>query len=567
MKQLKLLLDAALPSPSEGQIPPIPSAGMNAASGATVPGAATRRLLGAFYSPQSAADFMAEWSLRYDGERILEPSFGDGVFLRAIARSAAHKDFPATRLLGIEIDEQARSRAAHKELLTDGELLHADFLDVEPSKVQAVIGNPPYVRLRRLPEEQRQRALRVACQVLGQSFDPAGSLWGPFLLHALRFLDIGGRLAFVLPYEFTYVRYGRPLWNHLRNCFGSIRVLRTHERLFPELLQDVIILLADDFGAHTNVVRYQAFERVEELLQDRPLVDERLVIEDVIQGERAFLGALLGDELRTLLDGRLAKITTPARKSVTFNIGYVTGDKSFFHPTKSVVSEYYLPAQSLLPSLITTRDMRSAGLRTSAMDRSRVGQLFLPDSPRLTEGEKRYIAMGEAQGVSSRYKCRVRHPWYIVPGVRTPDVMLSVFSERPILLINDAGYVASNSLLCGYLTKATSEELAVRWYTSLTLLQCELEVHALGGGVMIMVPHEAGNIRLPDHVRAQEDHLSRLDHLLRGGKIKDAYYLGDREILMNQLGLHEHDVELIHHGIEVLTHWRTSARSSRALRR
>ena len=35
------------------------------------------------------------------------------------------------------------------------------------------------------------------------------------------------------------------------------------------------------------------------------------------------------------------------------------------------------------------------------------------------------------------------------------------------------------------------------------LLQCELEVHSLGGGVLVVVPREAGNIRIPRQVRPE----------------------------------------------------------------
>src|SRR5690349_24006721 len=44
--------------------------------------------------------------------------------------------------------------------------------------------------------------------------------------------------------------------------------------------------------------------------------------------------------------------------------------------------------------------------------------------------------------------------------------------------------VASNSLLCGYLRPGVDTAgFAAGWYTSLTLLHAELEVHSLGGGV------------------------------------------------------------------------------------
>ena len=525
-------------------------------------GDALRRLTGVYYTPSSAADFMADWLVRHDGEHILEPSFGEGIFLRSVAASSERRSFRHVHLTGIEIDEAARAKAQTLSVGLNVNLQCADFLGVSRYPVQGVIGNPPYVRLRNLPNDQKERALEVAGSVLGDPMEPSGSVWMPFVLHAMRFLTTGGRMALVLPYELTYVRYARPLWNTLRDHFGSLQVLRSHERLFPEILQDVVILLADNYGTYTENVQYQAFERVDDLLRDRPLVSEQIRINDLLHGRRSFVEALLPLELRQLLRGRIATDTLAARNLVTFNIGYVTGDKNFFHPTPNVIQEYHLPEASLHPALTSTRGLKKTGLCTSSLKVKEMDRLFLPGEDLLTAAERRYIQWGEANGIANRYKCQVREPWYRVPGVRVPDLILSVFSERPVLLINDAGYFASNSLLCGFSEGPTGAELVTRWYTSLTLLQCELEVHALGGGVMVLIPGEAGNIRLPRKVLTQGDHLNHLDCQLKQGKTTEAYQSGDRPVLIDQIGLNEDDVQLIRYGIDLLAYWRTSSRSS-----
>ena len=233
----------------------------------------------------------------------------------------------------------------------------------------------------------------------------------PFLLHAMRFLEAGGRLAFVLPYEMTYVRYARPLWNVLSSKFGSLHVLRSHERLFPELLQDVVILLADNYGARTSVVRYQAFERVADLLCSRPVVDETIAVNDLIRGKHAFVTALLGSELRQLLDTQIHESTVPARNLVTFNIGYVAGDKKFFHPAESVVQGAWnsckQPARRIdVNAHDERRMMKGAGLRTSSLDLEAIPRLFIPNAGNVTAGELSYIKSGEQHGVAKRYKRR-----------------------------------------------------------------------------------------------------------------------------------------------------------------
>ena len=382
----------------------------------------------------------------------------------------------------------------------------------------------------------------------------------PFILHTLQFLDSGGRLAFVLPYELTYVRYARPLWKLLSEKFGSLSVCRTRERLFPDLMQDVVLLLADDYGSRTDTVRYQAFELVSDLLESRPQVDEHLSVAGLLGGNRSFVKALLGTELRELLDTRVADATVPAREIVTFNIGYVAGDKDFFHPSEQEIKRYGIGKTSLRPAVASARSLRGAGLHTSRLPQETASRLFVPNPLALKNGEKKYVEVGEKYLVHSRYKCRVRDPWYVVPGVRVPDVVVGVFSERPLLLVNDAAVVASNSLLYGYVKGVTGEALATAWYTSLTRLQCELEVHALGGGVMVLVPNEASKIRLPSRVQVDSRHLATIEDSLRSGNAAAAYSLGDDAVLVKQMRLTDDDVTLIRQGAETLARWRTSSR-------
>lgn len=523
--------------------------------------AISQRALGAYYTPSSAADFVAEWAVRNDGEHIIEPSFGDGSFLRAIAKVAECKKLLGLHLTGIEINSGALAEAPQLDALQDVKLCHDDFLSFPPIATQAIIANPPYVRLRKLPEDQRLRGMATT-RAVGHEMDPAGSVWMPFVIHAARFLTPGGRMAFVLPYDFTYVRYARPLWAYLGRNFGSLRIIRTHERLFADIYQEVVLLLADDFGGSCTTVSFEAYEKVSDLLALRPSIEEALSLDDIVRGKRVFLEALLTPALRHLLADRLTEQLAPAREQLTFNIGYVTGDKDFFHPKPHEIEAYTIPTTSLRPAIITARMLKGVGLNTSGLASSGATALFLPPADALTSGEQEYVLHGEKQGVSKRYKCQIRQPWYVVPGVKVPDLILSVFSERPLLLRNDAEYVASNSLLCGYCAPGTRDALITAWYTSLTLLQIELEVHALGGGVMVMVPGEAGNIRLPRPVQASPKHIKALDKYLLEGQSEAAYALGDVAVLKAQLNLTNEEVNLVREGVRTLAHWRTSSRAT-----
>jgi methylase of polypeptide subunit release factors len=520
----------------------------------------SQRQRGIYYTPSIAAEAMAAWAIRSNTGRVLEPCFGSGVFLAAIRQVSAARHFDRVQTHGVELMDAAYSMAVSTDLIDARRAILGDFLGVNPFPVDAVIGNPPYIRLRSLPEDQRMRALKVTQEALGVPMETAGSVWMAFVLHAVRFLKEGGRIALVLPYEFTHVRYARPLWKFLGANFGSLRVARVKERLFSDLMQEVIILFADNHGATTSKVAFEAYQTTQSLAESTPLIQKQLSLNDIIEGDRPFLQALLPDELTQLLKNRLAFLTTPVHKACIFNIGYVSGHKDFFHPDQQTIAKFRLPPASLRSTLTASRELSGIGMHTSSISADRVRRLFYPNGS-LSPEEKRYIRKGQQDGVHWGYKCRNRAPWYNIPDVRVPGFVLSVFKETPSLVLNDGGLAASNSLLCGFLRPTcTAEQFIAAWYTSLTLLSCELQVHSLGGGVLVMIPGEVATIRIPAPGSLLTAHIGEIDKVLRSAK-GSPYQLGDGPILVKSLKLTVHEVKLIQEGVRLLANWRIASRA------
>lgn len=522
------------------------------------------RQRGAYYTPAEVTDYMASWVLAHKPGSILEPSAGDGAFLAAVQRVAQREGAVVPKLVAIELSRQAIEGARLALQGVKVKFEHCDFLTYAGEKHGAVIGNPPFVRLRHLPSCERAVAISKAEEILGQPMDPAGSTWMPFLLHATTRLRKNGCLAFVLPLDVTFVRYARPLWAFLAQAYGSLRVVRVKERLFPELSQDVVMLFAGNAGSSTTTVRFEAFDSLRHLHSGSATVRRDVQVADVVLGDRAFLKALLPQELTDVLARKLESQLFAASKSVRFRIGYVAGDKSFFHPTREQIRQFAMRRSSFVPALSSARSLRQVGLRTSGMSEHKRERLFLPLETATESGEAAYIRFGERAGVAEGYKCRIRTPWYIVPYVNPPDLIFSVFSDRPILAINDGGLAVSNSFLCGTVLEGDAESFACRWYNSLTLLECELNVHSLGGGVFVMVPREAAEVRLLASARPSQKLLRGIDAALRTGNLNSAYQCGDDGLLRAGIGVSTDDVDLIRFGAETLRSWRNPSNQSHA---
>lgn len=505
---------------------------------------------GAYFTPDRATEFMSAWALRAPNDTVLEPSLGDGRFVEAIQAVADNRGWGRVAVHAAELDE-ATAQGVRERGLELASLHIGDFLAPNDlPKVDVVIGNPPYVRIRELDTTLGRNALQATQQAIHLPMDPAGSAWMPFVAKGTTLLTPGGRLAFVLPLDFTYVRYARPLWSFLGRSFGRLQVLRFKERVFPDILQNVLILLADQRGEQTDTVELITHDRITDLPGGHIEGGTRISIDDVITGDRAFLKALLPQEAADALEA-IGPSSERAFDRIKFNIGYVSGSKKFFHPTAELIRTYKLPATSLYPTIGASRQLSRQGLRTSVIPVTEY--LWLPGE-KLTKGERDYITYGEAEGFDMAYKCRIRTSWYRVPGVKKPDVVLTTFSDPPRLHVNDAGWKASNSVLGGTL-RAGQDALnfAYSWYTPLTQLSAELEIHSLGGGVMVAVPREADAIQVLTNSSTRKVDPQVLTEALKSTDRMAAYAVGGQAIvdLIGKDGL-----DAVQRGAETLASWR-----------
>jgi hypothetical protein len=294
------------------------------------------------------------------------------------------------------------------------------------------------------------------------------------------------------------------------------------------------LLFANGAGKSTNSVVCEDYESFSDLKKRNLSATSKVLVEDILSGSKPFMKALLSPSEREWLRD-LQSETMEAKEVVKFNIGYVSGHKSFFHPSDEVVRSFRLPERSIKKSVVTGRKMNRATLSISEVE-SATENLWLPDPQRLTAGELRYIAWGEEQSIHMGHKASRRSPWYLVPGVMKPDFFVTVFGDLPRLIINDTGLPASNSILTGKFIK-TEKPLyfALSWYTSVTRLGIELSVHSLGGGVLVLVPREADAIRMPPvyHGKVPASLLNRLEKCLRVNNLEGAYAVGDEWLLRN----------------------------------
>jgi adenine-specific DNA-methyltransferase len=542
------------------------------------PSHADAKAWGAFYTDAQIAEFLAWWGVRDPNETVFDPSFGGGVFLRAAAkRISALGGTPRGHIHGVELDPFVHSSISKKLgdefAIPSAHILQGDFFQVSESEhgtFSVVLGNPPFIRYQKFNGESRAVALRHVA-ALGVKLSELSSAWAPFLVASISRVRLGGRLAMVAPMELCHASYARPVLEFLGRSFERVTFLSFEQPLFPDLSEGAILLLAENRGDHRAQFQQRDFRHPGALAKlvgkekigipsTEPLDSERL-----LSGQERFIEYLIPDKARMLYaELRGSDMTVKLGSIADVGIGYVSGANGFFHVGPETIKKWNIPGSILKPIIRRSRGLRGITLTKSDWRQHlQSGEasylLHIEDNQQLTRGVSAYIQAAEAEGIHLGYKCRNRSPWYCVPHVHRPDAFLSYMSTRsPRLVFNNAEVFAPNSLHVLRFNDGTgpaARNLACAWQTSLSRLSCELQGHALGGGMLKMEPTEAENAVLPRFLMREDSSFSlstEIDSLLRSGKDEEAHEVADKTILREKLNLTKTDCSILNDAVAAL---------------
>ena len=518
---------------------------------------------------------MSEWAIRSRDDLVLEPSCGEAAFLLPAARRLCHLG-----ALELSLASQLHGQDIHGESVLEAERLLAtagfsatittgDFFEREAVPVyDVVIGNPPYVRYQNFSGVARGRALEAALRQ-GVRLNNLASSWAAFTAHAAGFLKPQGRMALVLPAELLAVKYAAQIRKFLLSRFSSVRLVLFENLVFPGVLEEVVLLLAEGTGGAEHFEVYQA-RTVEDL---RNVANQRWQ-EFRPRGDDKWTTALLPSQAIELYDSTVSGdgFEVLLDWGETY-LGAVTGNNEFFTLARSQVKALRLTQGELVrispPGSKHLRGLtlsdHSWGALAAADERC---YLFAP-SAQPTRAAKAYIAKGEAAGVDQAYKCQVRDPWWQVPLVERPDLLFTYMNhDRPRLVRNGAGVHLLNSLygirLHHERRDLGQEILPMAALNSVTLLGAEIVGRSYGGGMLKHEPKEADQLPLPS-VAVLEAVAPRLKLLqpqigamLRRNDITPAVEMVDKVVLQEQMGLAEPQLKAIRFARESLLQRRHS---------
>lgn len=462
-----------------------------------------QKLRGGFYTPEPIANFILRWAINgsasYD---ILEPSAGDGVFLKQIKENG----YGYKSITAVEIDEE-ESKKIKQICLKNISVLNMDFhtfCNVSPQKYDLVVGNPPYIRYQYFNRHQQNEAEKIFKNV-NLRYSKLTNAWVSFFVGSAILLKEKGKVGFVLPAEILQVSYAEPLREFISSFFSKINIVSFKKLVFPEIQQEVVLLLCEKSRADSHLIEHIELEDVKSLdnMDVTKLKSPSKRID--FKSNKWTFYFLDQKEIDFLEEISLEDSIPVIGDYADVEVGITTGANSFFTVPASIVEEFKLKSYAKplvgrsvqVNSLVFTKE----DWKQNVNSESRAYLLTFPTLDELKKNKKalEYLILGEQANIHRGYKCRIRDEWQIVPSLWAPDAF---FIRRnnlyPRLIINEANAYSTDTMHRLKLKENVLKiALAASFYNSLSFAYSEISGRSYGGGVLELMPGEVRKIRLP----------------------------------------------------------------------
>ncbi len=491
----------------------------------------SEKLRGGYYTPEKIAHFLAEW-VSDAGNKLLEPSCGDGVILKALEPHG-------NRVLGVELDEaeasKARLAAPATRVVVDD--FFAWFSGAQWGAWDGAAGNPPFIRYGHWTEPARERAFTVMREV-GLRPTKLTNAWVPFIVAGALAIRDGGRLGMVVPAELMQVNYAAELRAFLVDRFSDLTVVTFKRLVFDGILQEVVLLLGTrgEGPAKITIVESSDVDALPTMSSLASLPRAPTLRHETDKWTKYFLGIEGIAALRSVQD---EKQLVRLGELADVDVGIVTGRNRFFVMRPSSVAERGVQ-RHIAP--LVSRSAHLRGVRFAEADLARLREddalcellaLDNTSEPATDDALAQYIAAGESEGVHEGYKCSIRRNWWVVPSQWTPDAFLfRQIYDHPRIIANLTGATSTDTIhRVQMINGLPPAKLAAASINSATFAFSEVMGRSYGGGVLELEPREAEALPFPDPTPLTARDVDHVDRLLREGALEAALDHVDAKLL------------------------------------
>ena len=393
-----------------------------------------RKDFGQFFTPSSVAHLMAKWVMKDYPKAILDPAFGLGVFYDEIKKIGSSKKVQFT---GYEIDERILSYLDLAKSATDLKVINGDYLEADITTFDGIICNPPYMRFQKFLK--RHNVLPKIEKQIGKKLVGYSNIASVFLVKSLRELNLNGRLAFIMPFEFFNTGYGKEIKKSLleNHLLKQIIVFLNEKDIFPEATTTVCVLLCknDEKEESIKITHIKTNEEINKISDISDFYQRKIKPSDLPYNKK-WTPIILSSFSEQKLPGGFCRLSLYG----TFTRGIATGANNFFALTKSKIAALNIDDNNLCGCITKSQQVRKAMFTEDDFY-----TLYNADKPvhclDVKDHEKQeirnYIKQGENLGYHERYLTKTRSPWYKIEYRKPAPILFGVFSRGRLKVIRN----------------------------------------------------------------------------------------------------------------------------------
>ena len=378
--------------------------------------------------------------------------------------------------------------------------------------------------------------------------------WVSFVVGSSLRLKKSGKIGFVLPAEILQVSYALQLRKFIASFYNKINIISFKKLVFPNIQQEVVLLLCEknNSGKHNiEHIELNDASELEKLDIARLKTPKKQIDFNSNKWTFYFLDQEEIDFLETIAERK--KIPT-IKKYAKVEVGITTGSNSFFTVPLKTVEEYNLSsyAKPMVGRSVQVKSVifNEEDWKKNKYSKARSHLLVFPKKDKNSQinGAAKYIEEGENLEIHKGYKTSIRDFWYVVPSLKISDAL---FIRRnnlyPRLIINEANAYTTDTMHRVFLYPTTDiQAFTASYYNSLSLAFTEVCGRSHGGGVLELMPKEAGSVLLPYHIE-NKALLSKIDKLIRSStNIEEVLAITNEIILKKHFKLTSKEINIAH---------------------
>jgi len=398
-----------------------------------------RKKYAQFFTPESIAVFMCKWVMQgMHKTKILEPAYGLGIFSRILAQSTT------LSIDAYEIDSKIFS-VASSERPKRVNLWNEDYFKSEWGlKYDAIVCNPPYLKFH---DYDNASYISDVNSHLGINLNGFTNIYALFLLKSIAQLQVGGRLAYIVPSEFLNADYGVGVKRALlkSNTLKHVIVVDFTKCAFDDALTTACILLCENTKSDT--IRFSTLTDVRRLDECLDVYMEYNIrdIEADIKWKAYY------EEGNSTKYHHLVPFSNFAKVSR----GIATGANDYFTFKQSKISDFNIPEECMMPCVCKASDAPKAFFTLKDFENlansDKTVFLFNGCANNRHPNVGRYIALGEQLGINKRYLTANRKPWYSIENRPPAPIWVSVFNRNGLRFVrNEANICNLTTFHCVY---------------------------------------------------------------------------------------------------------------------